>query len=369
MPLTKEAQKWSRLPLLLTAGQFTPLTRTPWAGSAIARKFKDEIMPEMKDARIGESWEFSCDPDFPSRIAGTTITILDLIKHQPTEVLSPELVSKSGANCEILVKLLSASQPLSLQVHPADRDASLAEGECGKPESWLILDAEPGAGLYLGFSRAIDKDELRRALVDGESCRDLLQFVPVKVGDFFDLAAGVPHAIGPGVTLLEPQRILFGKSGKTYRLWDWGRRYDNRGYIDMIGGKPRQLHIEEGLRLIDPMKQVGREFVDSIRRSPELSALASGGKCAHYPSNGYYVVDLLQLNEGDAATVDIRHGYGVLVPLKGHLTAANSAAYDIDIIKGQPVMLPHSALPVTLSARKESRFAMITPAGAVVTYR
>ena len=369
MPFTKEAEKWSRLPLLLSAGQFTPLTRTPWAGTAIARKFKDEIIPEMKDARIGESWEFSCDPDFPSRIVGTTLTILELVKYQPQAVLSPELVDKSGANCEILVKLLSAAQPLSLQVHPADRDPYLAEGECGKPESWLILDAEPSAGIYLGFSRPIQPDALRSQLLSGGDCRDLLQFVPVKPGDFFDLAAGVPHAIGPGVTLLEPQRILFGKSGKTYRLWDWGRRYDNRGHEDMISGKPRQLHVEEGLRLIDPLKQVGGPFVDSIRRLPEAVPCPGGCKCLRYPTNGYYRLDLLHLSEGDLLHLDIRNGYGIIVPLKGHMIVANRSVYDLKVIKGQPVMLPHGALPVSFSARVECRFALIVPAGAVVTYR
>ena len=369
MPLNKEAERWSHIPLLLSAGQFTPLTRTPWAGSAIARKFKDEIMPEMKEARIGESWEFSCDPDFPSRIAGTTTTLLDLIKNQPNQVLSEELTTKSGANCEILVKLLSAAEPLSLQVHPSDRDEFLTEGECGKPESWLILDVEPGAGIYLGFSSAVDKDDLRAALLDGDRCKELLQFVPVKPGDFFDLAAGVPHAIGPGVTLLEPQRILFGKSGKTYRLWDWGRRYDSRGHIDMTSGKPRQLHIDEGLRLIDPTKQVGMEFVDSIRRSPEVIQFAGGGKCLRFPGNGHYALDLVQLSEGESVNIDIRRGYGVVIPLKGHMMVANNAVYDVSVIKGQPVMLPHASLPVSFCARMECRFALVVPAGATVTYR
>ena len=137
----------------------------------------------------------------------------------------------------------------------------------------------------------------------------------------------------------------------------------------MKSGKPRQLHIEEGLRIIDPKKQAGPSFVDSIRRSPTSLSLPSGGKCLRYPGNEFYKVDLLNLSEGDSVNIDIRAGYGVIVQLKGHMTASNSATYDINIIKGQPVMLPHAALPVSINARVDSRFALIAPAGATVSFR
>jgi mannose-6-phosphate isomerase len=362
-------RQYTKSPILLSPRQFTPLARTPWAGEEISRKIKDEIAPNAKGTRIGESWEFSCDPDFPSLINGTSHTIIGLIKACPEEVLSPELAAKSGGSAEILVKLLNASEPLSLQVHPADGDAALLPNECGKPESWLVLDAQPGSGIYLGFSESISREKLREALLDGDRCKKYLQFVTVKTGDFFDLAAGVPHAIGPGVTILEPQRILFGRSGKTYRLWDWGRKYDIRGHLDMQQGKPRELHIEQGLRLIDPMRQVGVDFVNSIRRQPVIHDFGGGSFAARYPDNGYYALDVVTAKAGTKMKLNVPQGYGIVIPLMGAFNLASEWEKSVArVIKGQPVLLPHAALPVRLDYEKDTKFALIVPTGVKPLY-
>src|SRR6478735_3866269 len=137
----------------LSPDLFTPLTRTPWAGRRIAELYKKDILPAAVQEPIGEAWEVSCDPDFPSQILGYDVSLLELINQKPEAMLSPEYVRENGPSCEILIKLLNADDPLSVQVHPEDGDRSLKPEECGKPESWLVLDAAPGAGLYLGFSR------------------------------------------------------------------------------------------------------------------------------------------------------------------------------------------------------------------------
>lgn len=58
---------------------------------------------------------------------------------------------------------------------------------------------------------------------------ELLEWYPVKAGDFFYLPAGTVRAIGPGLTLVEVQQ----NSDITYRLYDYGR--------------PRELHLDEGI--------------------------------------------------------------------------------------------------------------------------
>ncbi|MEO1969443.1 MAG: class I mannose-6-phosphate isomerase [Sphingomonadaceae bacterium] len=126
----------------------------------------------------------------------------------------------------VLVKYLFTSEKLSVQVHPSDAQAGT--GMAGKEECWLVLDAEPGARLAIGFDTALDKDAMRSAALDG-SIEDLLTWHPVKRGDFFYLPAGTVHAIGPGLTLVEVQQ----NSDITYRLYDYGR--------------PRELHLDEGL--------------------------------------------------------------------------------------------------------------------------
>ncbi|MBD2842841.1 class I mannose-6-phosphate isomerase [Erythrobacter rubeus] len=127
---------------------------------------------------------------------------------------------------QLLVKYLFTSEKLSVQVHPSDEQA-LAEEE-GKEECWLVLDADPGASLAIGFKQAVSRDAVRRAAQDG-SIEDLLAWHEAKPGDVFYLPAGTVHAIGPGLSLVEVQQ----NSDTTFRLYDYGR--------------PRQLHLDRAM--------------------------------------------------------------------------------------------------------------------------
>ena len=57
------------------------------------------------------------------------------------------------------------------------------------------------------------------------------------------------------MTVIEPQRVLWGKKGVTFRLWDWNRKYNKKGELDLKHGKTRELHVEECLKRIDLNKQ------------------------------------------------------------------------------------------------------------------
>ncbi len=348
--------------VLLAPDNFTPLSRTPWAGKEIGARYKDLIGPGYKGASIGESWECSTDPEFPSRIdSGAAPTTLQaLIDSDPEGMLSSRLAKLGDPTCEILVKLLNASIPLSLQVHPADDDAELAPHECGKPESWLVLHADAGAGIYLGFNTSISVEELEQRLIHGIRCRDLLQFVPVKPGDYFEIAPGVPHAIGDGVTLLEPQRIVKGKSGKTYRLWDWNRKYDSDGNIDQANGMPRPLHLKAGLKLIDPLNQVGTAFVESLRRRPRKFDTGKGTIFA-FPENAFYSVLWLTARESGQWTVQSQDGFGIGIPLQGALRNLQRT-----IAKGQPFFIPAAMGELTFFAEAGMELALLYPSGTRV---
>ena len=118
----------------------------------------------------------------------------------------------------LLAKYLLTSENLSIQVHPNAEQAKLRGLSRGKSECWLVLDAEPGAKIGLGLRREVSEDELRSAALDG-SIEDLVDWRPVKAGDFIYVAAGTIHAIGGGISLLEFQQY----SDATFRLYDFGR--------------------------------------------------------------------------------------------------------------------------------------------------
>lgn len=78
----------------------------------------------------------------------------------------------------MLVKILDASDYLSVQVHPEDDYARVNEnGELGKTECWYVLDAKENAELIYGHI-AKTKEEFTRG-IDEEKWDDL--FIREKV--------------------------------------------------------------------------------------------------------------------------------------------------------------------------------------------
>lgn len=129
----------------------------------------------------------------------------------------------------LLVKYIFTSAALSVQVHPSDAQTEAAGlGLQGKEECWLVIAAEPGARLGIGFDHPLDSTAMRAAALDG-SIERLMTWHAVAPGDFFYIPAGTVHAIGAGISLIEVQQT----SDITYRLYDYGR--------------PRELHLDQGL--------------------------------------------------------------------------------------------------------------------------
>ncbi|MGH6633658.1 MAG: class I mannose-6-phosphate isomerase, partial [Sphingopyxis sp.] len=103
----------------------------------------------------------------------------------------------------------------------------------GKEECWLILDAEPGAELGVGLTAETTRAALHDAALDG-SIVDMIDWRPSKPDDFVYNRAGTIHAIGGGLIVVEVQQNV----DCTYRLYDYGR--------------PRELHLAEGLKVSHP---------------------------------------------------------------------------------------------------------------------
>ena len=232
-------RNWRR-PLLLRPDNFTPTSRTPWGGRRIRERLKADAQLQP-GGPVGEAWELSVEPDFPSRLADGP-TLDEVLRADPV-LLGAEAPSGSTS---LLVKLVDAADDLSVQIHPHDDDPQLGADESGKPEAWYIIDAEPGAGLYLGFRAGVTRQDVETAIDAQKDVSALMSFVPVSPGDLFMIGPGTPHAIGKGVLLLEPQRVSPGKRGVTYRYWDWNRKYDDAGRLDP-SGQPRPLHRERAL--------------------------------------------------------------------------------------------------------------------------
>lgn len=200
-----------------------------WAGE----KLKENYNKTSALEKISESWELSINE------SGLSSLIIE-----DKEVLLKDYIKEStiGKNFQtsdikMLIKLIDSNDDLSVQVHPSDRYALEHYGKLGKTEMWYIIEAEPGAYIYLGFKNDYSREEVENALKEGY-ITDLLNKIEVHPGEFYSIPSGTIHAIGKGVTLYEIQE----NSDLTFRLYDYNR-------IDKDGNK-RQLHIEESLEVL-----------------------------------------------------------------------------------------------------------------------
>ncbi|MEH6702151.1 class I mannose-6-phosphate isomerase [Parasphingorhabdus sp.] len=135
-----------------------------------------------------------------------------------------------GITPRLMTKYLFTSEKLSIQVHPNDRQARRIGLPHGKEECWYILDAKPGAVLGLGLKKTVSATKLKTAAILGE-IEQLIDWKPVKPGEFYYVPAGTIHAIGADISVVEIQQNV----DITYRIYDYGR--------------PRELHLDEAMAI------------------------------------------------------------------------------------------------------------------------
>jgi len=205
-----------------------------WGGT----RLKDEYNKKTDLSIVAESWEVSCHPD------GQSIVDNGVFKGQTLAYVLKQHPEWMGSACEemtefpLLIKLIDARESLSLQVHPGDEYARTVENQAGKNEMWYIAEAEPGAELILGFKKPMDKDELK-TILDNNEMMSAAQKVPVSAGDCYCIPAGMLHAIGAGIMIIEVQQ----NSNVTYRVYDFDR-------VD-ANGNLRELHINKAADVLD----------------------------------------------------------------------------------------------------------------------
>lgn len=334
-------RNWRR-PLLLQPDNFTPPSRTPWGGRRISEGLKADAQLEP-GGPVGEAWELSVEPDFPSRLAdGPT---LDEVLRADPALLG---VEASNGSTALLVKLIDADDDLSVQIHPKSNDPNLEANESGKPEAWYIIDAEPGAGLYLGFRDGVSRQDIEAAIDEQGSVAALMSFVPVSPGDLFLIGPGTPHAIGKGVLLLEPQRVAPGKRGVTYRYWDWNRKYDGAGQLDP-GGQARPLHRERALEVTNWQGPQGDALLDrhSHRAGPapvDASARLEVLVSRDGPLRSE-VFSLQRLSGSGELELRAAHRLRSLTVLSGHLTL-HEGEQVLELSRGQTAALPACLGPI-----------------------
>lgn len=300
---------------------FQPIYKeTIWGGTGLKECFNREEAPSDS---VGESWEIAGHSNGNSVISNGTykgITLQDLLLKNPVELLGASF--KDCTKFPLLIKIIDANQKLSLQVHPDDVYAGEHEnGELGKTEMWYILQAKEGSKLVVGAKDGVDKSRFEKALKEGalEPC---IKEIEVKAGDVINIPAGMLHAIGEGIMLVEVQQ----NSDTTYRVYDW-----NRVGVD---GKPRQLHIEQALDVID-FHRVPR-LLKGYRRENQ------GYDLTYYIANEYFAVEKLCVH-GDFKEDTKGEKFYLYTCIEGHGEIISDGSHKDEFDEGQSFMIPASA--------------------------
>ena len=215
-----------------------------WGGTYFQKYGKSDL------DTVSELWELSVRGENSAKLFNTHELLCDVIKN---EDLGPK--ATRFPYFPLLIKLIDAKDNLSVQVHPSDDYALKNENSFGKSEMWYIIDADEGAGLYVGLNRDYTKEEIEQKLKEG-TILDALNFFKVKKGESYLINPGTIHAIGKGVRIIEIQQ----NSDLTYRLYDYLRKDKDGNY--------RELHIDKALKVIDYHKyQINKAQGDYIARN------------------------------------------------------------------------------------------------------
>ena len=256
----------------------------------------------------------------------------DAVGAEPEAFLGPDHVAAFGADPALLVKLLNPAQRLPVHAHP---DAAFAAHHLGcahgKTEAWLILDAEPDAAVYLGFRDEVPDDVMRSWVRDQDvsSLLGSLNRLPARRGDAFLVPAGVPHAIGAGLLLVELQEPT---DFSIFMEWE-GFRLD-----------PSAGHLGLGFDLA--LEAVHRSGRDASALASRESADPSGtSRPLPDDADRFFRADVLRPGENG---IELDPAWTVLIVTEGagHLAGESQAT---DVHRGDVLLVPWGVGPVRVS--------------------
>lgn len=290
-----------------------------WGGQKLHTQF-GMTLPNNK---IGESWSISAHPNglstilTPQPYAGMT---LDVFYHEHPEVFNGQQLP----TFPLLIKILDASEDLSVQVHPDDTYALAHEGELGKNECWYVISADPGAKIIYGHTAQTKAEFIDK--IHAHDWSHLFTEVPVHAGDFFNVPSGTIHAIGKGIVILETQQ----NSDTTYRVYDYDRKDAN--------GHTRPLHIQQTIDVTT--------IPHHLTKTTPTITTQQDATITHFITNDYFSVWKWDINGHFHTTVDHHYYMATVIAGDGELVI-DGVAYPIHL--ADSFILPSDVSDVSVS--------------------
>lgn len=313
-------------PLLLAPNAIPRFYR---GGSAIAALRGAELAAD----EAPEDWVGSMTTVFGedelglSRLADGTL-LRHVAATDPETMFGPQHVARYGSDPALLVKLLDAGQRLPVHVDPDQEFARAELGVAhGKTEAWIVIGTTgDDAHVHVGFREAVDSKTLERWVLeqDGAAMLRALNSLVVSAGDAIYVPAGVPHAIGQGVLIIELQEPTDYSV-----LLEW----EDFG-IDTVAEATLGLGWDLALRCVE------RDALDAAWfRGPEPEGPVSS--LLPRVADGFFHALRLAPAGGE---VELDPGFAILV-----ITEGKGRLGDLRVNHGETILVPYSAGATTLA--------------------
>jgi mannose-6-phosphate isomerase class I len=219
----------------------------PWGGQWMKK------ICGLDESKQNYAWCFNCVPEENSLLFEIEhelfeIPSINLVFYKSKELLGEPVESRFGKEFPIRFDFLDTMEGgnLSLQVHPTTQYIRETFGmNYTQDESYYLLDAKPGATVYLGVKTGIDHQEmisnLRKAQDTGSTFEagNYVNEFPARKHDHFLIPNGTIHCSGANSMVLEISATPYIF---TFKLYDW-----NRLGLD---GVPRAINIHHGTHVI-----------------------------------------------------------------------------------------------------------------------
>jgi mannose-6-phosphate isomerase len=286
---------------------------------------------ESAGERVPEEWVGSVTTVFGSEELGLSRLpdgrlLRDAVDADPIGFLGPQHAARHGADPRLLVKILDAGERLPVHVHPNGAFAREAlSSPYGKSEAWIVIaTVGPVATVHVGFREDVSATTLEHWVraQDAPAMLAALNAVDVQVGDAIFVPAGLPHAIGEGVLIVELQ-----EPSDLSVLLEW------RGFAGGEHEATLGLGWDRALRCVELSGNDPGRLRDRRGRSDGVSPLLPA------EADRFFRADRVE----SSTSGDLDRGFSILVITEGAAVLHSEGGEPLPVRRGDTVLVPWGA--------------------------
>ncbi|HYE57072.1 MAG TPA: class I mannose-6-phosphate isomerase, partial [Rhodothermales bacterium] len=294
----------------------------PWGGQWIKQH-----VPQLPQDAPNYAWSFELiapENGLAFESDGRRLEVaFDTLMHQEHHAVLGDVAGVFGFEFPIRFDFLDTVEGgnLSVQCHP--RPAYIQEhfGErFTQDETYYILDARPGAQVYLGFQADAEPEAFRAALetsfhegtpVDVER---FVQVHPATRHDLFLIPSGTVHCSGRGNLVLEISATPYIF---TFKMYDWLR-------LD-LDGRPRPLNID---RAFDNLRfdRKGVRVAEELISRPRTIEAGPDWALVHLPTHAEHFYDVHRFDFATTVEADTEGACHVMNLVEGASVVLETAS-------------------------------------------